>query len=130
MEPSRSVRDDNGAEAAGAKPAAGSIRRARTSRRALAAILLWAACAAALVVPTVIWAKRSHDATLAAAREEIARATESGARATENVIGLLDVFLRRLADAAGDGELSGVSIDGICPSLICSNNRRLSLTCS
>ena len=129
LESSRSVREDGEIEAGAPRREGGWFRRLRMSRNVLAAFLLWSAwgaCAAAMVVPTAIWAKRSHDAALAAARQDVSQATASGARATENIIGLVDVILRRLSEATGDGGLSGTSVERICPSLICSNNRRRS----
>lgn len=109
-------------------PDASSSKRSIPRRIRGAALLwsAWAACAAALVIPTAIWADRSREAALATARADVARATVSSARATENVIGLVDVFLKRLSEATDEAAPGRVRPDQICPSMVCSNNRRLS----
>ena len=129
MEAARGTRSDSGTASAGLGPVGGWWPRGWRPRRLTKAVVLWmvwAACATALIVPTALWARRAHDVALAAARDDVTHATASGARATENVLGLVDVFLKRLSEAAGDEGLSGATVDTICPSLICSNNRRTS----
>ncbi|WP_128563615.1 histidine kinase [Methylobacterium crusticola] len=87
---------------------------------------LWAVCAAAFATSATVWAQRSHDAALLAAREDVSGVVVSGAKALENVFGLADVLLRRLSEATLEGDLSGPTIDRLCPSFLCSTSRRLS----
>ncbi|MDV2983831.1 UNVERIFIED_CONTAM: histidine kinase [Methylobacteriaceae bacterium AG10] len=108
---------------------AGPAQEGRAVRRPCSIVLLWSVwivTAGALAVPTALWALRTREAALAAAHDEVVRATEAGARATENVVGLVDVLLKQLSKVVGDGGLDGTSVDKPCPSPPCSNAQRLS----
>lgn len=88
--------------------------------------IIWTACALTLTVPTIWWASRIRDATYALAKTDIQEASRSAAAFVDNTFGLIDVVLKRLSEVATEKPLSDSSIDELCPSLICSNNKRLS----
>lgn len=128
MEPSRSRRR----RLFGQERSGDTSRRLPWSRleaRPLTLALLfgvWAAVAVTMAVPTVLWAKRSHDAALSLAQDEVAQVAASGARFTESTFGVVDVVLRRLSEIASERDIDRASDDNVCPSLLCANNERLS----
>ncbi|BDL37522.1 histidine kinase [Methylorubrum sp. GM97] len=103
----------------------GAWLRARPPTLALF-LSIWSAFAAMLAVPTVLWAIQSRGAALTRVAEEVAHVAASGARFTESTFGVVDVVLRRLAEIAVEKDIDRVADDKVCPSLVCSNNERLS----
>ncbi|MCE4223342.1 PAS domain-containing protein [Methylobacterium sp. C25] len=129
MEPSSSAQDDGRARSKRSKLAGKWLRNTGLSHSATTAILLWsgcAACATAIVIPTILWADTARDAALSAARKNVSSSAAAGANSVDSLFGLIDVVLRRMSELAAGDEFGSASLDELCPSLICSNNQRLS----
>lgn len=89
-------------------------------------LAVWTAFAAMIAVPTVLSARRSYDASLATAREDVTQVAALAARFTESTFGVIDVVLRRLSEIAAEKDIDRAGDDKVCPSLVCANYERQS----
>lgn len=129
MDPNSGAQDGNAAPPERRGDARSWLRKLGWSRRVTTTALLWsgwAACAIVIVVPTILWAHGTRKTALLAAHDDVSKSAVSAANSIDSLFGLIDVVLKRLSELASGEDFGTASTERLCPSLICSNNQRLS----